>query len=82
MKYSLSLGKLKLKDLKPNLMISKIHCNFDNLLTGGDLSELLNHIIPDLILATLKNCPNEVSRRIEKSMAPVVEFILDKITIL
>lgn len=56
--------------------MERMESRFDNLITGGDLSDLLNEVIPDLIPSALRNFPNQVSEKLHKTFYPILaEFV-------
>jgi len=74
-------GFLDLKDLNVNVNIEKIVCKMDNILTGGDLSDLLNVIIPDIVPAALREFPEDVSRIVNNMMMPTLKKFFGSINI-
>lgn len=74
-------GYLDLKSLHVELQIEQLDCKMDNLLTGGDLSDLLNVIIPDIVPASLREFPEETSRIMNDMMFPTLKKIFGSIKI-
>uniref|UniRef100_A0A336N1C5 CSON011029 protein n=1 Tax=Culicoides sonorensis TaxID=179676 RepID=A0A336N1C5_CULSO len=74
-------GFLNMDRLTASLYLDEFNSRMDNLLTGGDLSELLNRVIPDIVPSSLDNFPDRVTAKLEKKMLPVINMFLNTINI-
>jgi hypothetical protein len=81
-KVSVSLnGNLNLKDMNIGLKMEGLDCNIENMLTGGDLSDLLNNMVSEILPATLRKFPEDISRMMKNAMMPILEKIVGSINI-
>ena len=81
-RFSLSIkGNLKINRFDANVKLGGLICKIDNLLTGGDLSDLLNVIIPDLVPSAIENFPDEVSDKLNVMMLPMLDKFFSEINI-
>lgn len=61
------------------MTMDSLNCRFDNLVTGGDFSDMMNCIMEDMIPAAIKTFPKMVSAKVEAIMWPILEIIIDGI---
>lgn len=74
-------GFLNMDRLTAEMYMDEFNSKMDNLLTGGDLSDLLNRIIPDIVPSSLDNFPERVTAKLQKKILPVANAILNTINI-
>lgn len=63
------------------MYMDEFNSKMDNLLTGGDLSDLLNQVVPDIVPSALYNFPEKVTDRLQKKVLPIANKILNSINI-
>ncbi|XP_063695687.1 uncharacterized protein LOC134827082 [Culicoides brevitarsis] len=74
-------GFLNAESLQVELYLDEFNCHFENLLTGGDLSDLLNQVIPDIVPSALNNFPERVTAKIQKKFLPIMNMILNRVNV-
>lgn len=81
-RFSLTIsGYLKIRSFDVNLILKGLENKIDNLLTGDDLSDLLNVMLPDIIPSAIENFPDEVSKKLNKVMLPFLDYFFSQINI-
>lgn len=63
------------------MYMDEFNSKMDNLLTGGDLSDLLNQVVPDIVPSAFNNFPEKVTDRLQKKVLPIANKILNSINI-
>lgn len=74
-------GFLNMDRITAEMYMDEFNVKMDNLLTGGDLSDLLNQVIPDIVPSSFNNFPERVSARLQKKVLPIANKILNTINI-
>lgn len=74
-------GFLNMDSITAEMYMDEFNVKMDNLLTGGDLSDLLNQVIPDIVPSSFNNFPERVSARLQKKVLPIANKILNTINI-
>lgn len=74
-------GFLNMDSITAEMYMDEFNVKMDNLLTGGDLSDLLNQVIPDIVPSSFNNFPERVSSRLQKKVLPIANKILNTINI-
>uniref|UniRef100_A0A182JMR6 Hemolymph juvenile hormone binding protein n=1 Tax=Anopheles atroparvus TaxID=41427 RepID=A0A182JMR6_ANOAO len=73
-------GYLHMPALNANVRLDSLQNNIEGMLLGGDLSDLLNVVIQDLIPSVLINFAPEVTEIISRVGIPIADSILNTMT--
>ncbi|XP_050070982.1 uncharacterized protein LOC126558935 [Anopheles maculipalpis] len=74
-------GYLHMPELKANVRLGSLQNNIEGMLLGGELSDLLNVVIQDLVPSVLINFAPEVSEIISRVGIPIADSILNTMTL-
>lgn len=74
-------GFLNMDRISAEMYMDEFNSKMDNLLTGGDFSDLLNQVIPDIVPSAFDNFPEKVTDRLQKKVLPTANKILNTINI-
>lgn len=74
-------GFLNMDRITAEMYMDEFNSKMDNLLTGGDFSDLLNQVIPDIVPSAFDNFPEKVTDRLQKKVLPIANKILNTINI-
>ncbi|XP_058449559.1 uncharacterized protein LOC131429447 [Malaya genurostris] len=69
-------GMLTLSDFSLSLMIDSLETNIEGMLFGGELSDLLNVVIQDIVPSFLRNFPESVTRLLSAFAKPLLNRFL------
>nr|XP_040228058.2 uncharacterized protein LOC120952672 isoform X2 [Anopheles coluzzii] len=69
-------GFLKLSDFSISLQIGSLESNIQGLLLGGDLSDLLNAVIQDIVPSVLRNFPDGMTNLLNALVVPIANRFL------
>lgn len=58
-----------------------LNLQLDNLVTGGEFSEMLSCVFEECICNAIREFPTMVSNKLVKKMTPIIEKVLENITI-
>uniref|UniRef100_A0A1Y9H2A1 Hemolymph juvenile hormone binding protein n=1 Tax=Anopheles dirus TaxID=7168 RepID=A0A1Y9H2A1_9DIPT len=73
-------GYLHMNELRANVRLGSLQNNIDGMLLGGELSDLLNEVIQDLVPSVLVNFASEVTDIISRVGIPIADSILNTMT--
>uniref|UniRef100_A0A4Y0BRV8 Hemolymph juvenile hormone binding protein n=1 Tax=Anopheles funestus TaxID=62324 RepID=A0A4Y0BRV8_ANOFN len=74
-------GYLHMPELKANVRLGSLQNNIEGMLLGGELSDLLNEVIQDLVPSVLVNFAPEVTEIISRVGIPIADSILNTMTL-
>ncbi|XP_035890553.1 uncharacterized protein LOC118502432 [Anopheles stephensi] len=74
-------GYLHMPELKANVRLGSLQNNIEGMLLGGELSDLLNVVIQDLVPSVLINFAPEVTEMISRVGIPIADSILNTMTL-
>ncbi|XP_040160160.1 uncharacterized protein LOC120898406 [Anopheles arabiensis] len=74
-------GYLHMPELKANVRLGSLQNNIEGMLLGGELSDLLNVVIEDLIPSVLINFAPEVTDIISRVGIPIADSVLNTMTL-
>ncbi|XP_058116738.1 uncharacterized protein LOC131288390 [Anopheles ziemanni] len=74
-------GYLHMPQLNANVRLASLQNNIEGMLLGGELSDLLNEVIQDLIPSVLVNFAPQVSEIISRVGIPIADSILNTMTL-
>uniref|UniRef100_A0AAG5CUJ0 Hemolymph juvenile hormone binding protein n=1 Tax=Anopheles atroparvus TaxID=41427 RepID=A0AAG5CUJ0_ANOAO len=69
-------GFLMLSDFSISLQIGALESNIQGLLLGGDLSDLLNAVIQDIVPSVLRNFPDGMTNLLNALVVPIANRFL------
>uniref|UniRef100_A0A182K5L4 Hemolymph juvenile hormone binding protein n=1 Tax=Anopheles christyi TaxID=43041 RepID=A0A182K5L4_9DIPT len=69
-------GFLMLSDFSISLQIGSLESNIQGLLLGGDLSDLLNAVIQDIVPSVLRNFPDGMTNLLNALVVPIANRFL------
>ncbi|XP_053660333.1 uncharacterized protein LOC128709359 [Anopheles marshallii] len=74
-------GYLHMPELKATVRLGSLQNNIEGMLLGGELSDLLNVVIQDLVPSVLVNFAPEVTEIISRVGIPIADSILNTMTL-
>ncbi|EDS36845.1 conserved hypothetical protein [Culex quinquefasciatus] len=69
-------GMLELTDFQISMMIDSLETNIQGMLLGGDLSDLMNEVIQDVVPSVLRNFPEGMSNLLSAAIFPMASRFL------